>query len=81
MRAINFSILILFFCTILFCVVVPAFGDDQAEGTVMSVGLQLEGVNLLLERLEGLLQYQVGLLSILSGILLAFVFLYGLHLR
>ena len=34
-----------------------------------------------LERLEYLLQFQVGLTSLLVGVILAFVFLYGFRFR
>jgi hypothetical protein len=41
----------------------------------------LSGQNLLLERLSMVCEYGVGMLSFLSGIVLAFLFLFGLRLR
>jgi len=60
---------------------VPGESDDLVTGEIVSIPMQIEGVTISLVRMENLLQYQLFVLSFLSGTLLAFVFLYGLRLR
>jgi hypothetical protein len=68
--------------------VTPVVSVELDDTTPIDTTMMLAGINYLLERQNGLLmkqnlmiEYGVMMLSFLSGTVLAYVFIFGLHLR